>query len=68
MPVGPALVFKLLGGLTQTLKYMFENETLVDLLRFDKVVQARTKDLSKGSRQARRSSKPAKRNLSRFNR
>jgi len=28
--------------------YMFENETLVDLLRFDKVVQARTKDFLKG--------------------
>jgi len=27
---------------------MFENETLVNLLRFDKVVQAWTKDLSKG--------------------
>jgi len=29
-------------------KLMFENKTLVDLLRFDKVVQARRKDLSKG--------------------
>jgi len=43
---------------------MFENETLVDLLRFDKVVQARTKALSEGPVRRAGVLKPAKQNLS----
>jgi len=43
---------------------MFENETLVDLLRFDKIVQALTKALSKGPVRRTGVLKPMKQNLS----